>query len=748
MAESASSPHRVRVADLEVDLDSGEILRNGARVRLQGQSLELLKALLDSPGTMVSREALRQRLWPDDTFVDFDHGLNAAVRRLRETLDDSADAPRFIETIPRRGYRLVAAAADIASPPAATPEPAADPPVSEPPALPPLIRRGKPWTYVIPVAMAVVLVIITAGAKRGGNPMPTSGRPPFATFDLDVPAGWSIRPTDHLALSPDNRYLAFTAAGPDHRTALWVRELAGAVARQVAQSEGAVAPFWSADSTRVGFFANGALKAMRVPNGPVQHLQDVAPALLSGGAAAWTSNGDILFMPLGSAFGSPVHAAGLRRLNPTSGAVEPLSPSSNTTNDSIDYLAPSAVPGANAFTFVRWNLATLQMTGHVYQNGSARVVDLGSTSSRVIVTESGHALFVREGELVAQRFDVANLRLTGARFTVAHDVAVSQPMLGHFTATSDVIAYLTRQTVSSGTTLSIVDRKGAVTGSSGEVADYSGIRVSPDGTRLAVARRDPLTGTRDIWLHDLTGKPPVRLTFDRHDDLGPAWSADAQAILFTSDRSGERDIYRKTANGAATEVSVFSSHDSKSLNAWSPDGRFFIYDNGARARLDSQGHVNKDLFTVSLDRTPRVWPLAATQVAEFNADISPDGTLVAYQSLEAGRPEVFVETFPQKGGRWQVTTTGASEPMWGTNGHELFFVSAHDELSAVTVDRVGAAVRFGSPRVLFRAPNLPNTARRYAPFPDGQRFVVLTATAAPAHQQMTILVNWRSVLPE
>ena len=109
-------------------------------------------------------------------------------------------------------------------------------------------------------------------------------------------------------------------------------------------------------------------------------------------------------------------------------------------------------------------------------------------------------------------------------------------------------------------------------------------------------------------------------------------------------------------------MSVFSSHDSKSLNAWSPDGRFFIYDNGARARLDSQGHVNKDLFTVSLDRTPRVWPLAATQVAEFNADISPDGTLVAYQSLEAGRPEVFVETFPQKGGRWQVTTTGASEP--------------------------------------------------------------------------------------
>ena len=112
----------MRVGEFHVDLDSGEIIGNGTRVRLQGQSLELLKALLERPGTMVGRDELRQRLWPDDTFVDFDHGLNAAVRRLRESLGDSADSPRFVETIPRKGYRLVAAT-DVAPPAPTTPLP-------------------------------------------------------------------------------------------------------------------------------------------------------------------------------------------------------------------------------------------------------------------------------------------------------------------------------------------------------------------------------------------------------------------------------------------------------------------------------------------------------------------------------------------------------------------------------------------------------------------------------------------------
>jgi Tol biopolymer transport system component/DNA-binding winged helix-turn-helix (wHTH) protein len=744
MADPASSPHRVRVGEFHVDLDSGEIISNGTRVRLQGQSLELLKALLERPGMMVGRDELRQRLWPNDTFVDFDHGLNAAVRRLRETLGDSADAPRFVETIPRKGYRLVAAT-DVAPPAPALA--GADPAVPKTSvATQPAASRGVRWAY-LPIASGIV-GIVAAGAWLARPTAPSPGRPPFATFTVDVPAGWNIQPLDHVALSPDSRYLAFTAAGPDHRGSLWLRPLTGFEARQVPGSETAVAPFWSPDGARVGFFASGNLKAMTLADGRVQVLTGVAPATVVGGAGTWPAGGDILFMPLSSGLGTAVRAAGLRRLDSATGIVQPVAASSTERGEYIDYLAPSAIPGTDAFTFVRWNPSTLEMSGHIGEVGVSRLIDLGRIDSRIVVTASGHAVFVRNGTLVAQPFDAARRRLAGAPFPLAQDAAVYQPMLGHFSATSDVIVYLTRDSMTSGMPMTLVDRQGTPMRTIGEVAEYSTPRVSADGTRLAIARRDPISGTRDIWVHDLNGKPPIRLTYDSHDDMSPAWSADGHTILFTSDRSGERDLYRKGFDGAGPESLVFSSPDSKSLNAWSPDGKFAIYDTGARASIDSQGRINKDLMMVDLGGPPRARPLAATQAAESTADISPDGTFVAYQSTETGRPEVFVETFPEKGGHSQVTTTGGSEPMWRADGRELFFLSSHDELCAVDVIRSGRSVHFGPTRVLFKLRNLPNTVRRYAPLPDGQRFIVLTTVSHLAAQRMNVLVNWRSALPE
>ncbi len=104
------APRLVRFGVYELDVHSGELRKSGARLSLQQQPLQLLSVLLERPGDLVTREELRKRLWPDDTFVDFEHGLNAAVKRLRDTLGDSADSPRFVETVPRRGYRFIAPA--------------------------------------------------------------------------------------------------------------------------------------------------------------------------------------------------------------------------------------------------------------------------------------------------------------------------------------------------------------------------------------------------------------------------------------------------------------------------------------------------------------------------------------------------------------------------------------------------------------------------------------------------------------
>src|SRR6201982_959831 len=102
-----TSPRPIRFGAFEIDLKAGELRKGGGRIKLQGQPFEILVMLLERPGELVERERLRERLWPTDTFVDFDHGVNTAINRLREALGDSADAPRFVETLPRRGHRFV-----------------------------------------------------------------------------------------------------------------------------------------------------------------------------------------------------------------------------------------------------------------------------------------------------------------------------------------------------------------------------------------------------------------------------------------------------------------------------------------------------------------------------------------------------------------------------------------------------------------------------------------------------------------
>lgn len=113
--EDTAPKRRTRFGAFEVDLRSGELHKHGIRLKLLEQPFQVLTVLLEHSGEVVSREDLRQKLWPADTFVDFDTGLNTAIKKLRDTLGDSAEEPRYIETLPRRGYRFIAALADIAT---------------------------------------------------------------------------------------------------------------------------------------------------------------------------------------------------------------------------------------------------------------------------------------------------------------------------------------------------------------------------------------------------------------------------------------------------------------------------------------------------------------------------------------------------------------------------------------------------------------------------------------------------------
>src|ERR1700719_2620140 len=109
MPEQSQLPRVLRFGIFEIDVPAGELRKGGVKLKLQEQPFQVLCMLVAHPGEVVTREELRDRLWPTDTFVDFDHGINAAIKRLRDTLGDSPDNPRFVETLQRRGYRFIGA---------------------------------------------------------------------------------------------------------------------------------------------------------------------------------------------------------------------------------------------------------------------------------------------------------------------------------------------------------------------------------------------------------------------------------------------------------------------------------------------------------------------------------------------------------------------------------------------------------------------------------------------------------------
>ncbi|PYX25662.1 MAG: CadC family transcriptional regulator, partial [Acidobacteria bacterium] len=165
-----SSSRIIRFSSFEVNLHTGELRQRGQRIKLQQQPLQVLAALLERPGEMVTREELRDKLWPADTFVDFDHSLNAAIKRLRDALGESAERPIFVETVARRGYRFIAPVVqDAPAPSDAYPGPRSG---SVPPVTPrasstaevaeslPKSASRKPWKVAVLVAVAVAVCVL------------------------------------------------------------------------------------------------------------------------------------------------------------------------------------------------------------------------------------------------------------------------------------------------------------------------------------------------------------------------------------------------------------------------------------------------------------------------------------------------------------------------------------------------------------------------------------------------------------
>jgi Tol biopolymer transport system component/tRNA A-37 threonylcarbamoyl transferase component Bud32 len=580
-------------------------------------------------------------------------------------------------------------------------------------------RRRKRRGWMVAAAAALLaLTLALAVALR-----PRAGAPETMRFVVLPPPDGELGLG--LAVSPDGRQLAFVG-GVRGRREIWVRSLPVLEARALPGTEDARFPFWSPDGRSLGFFANGRLMRMDLADGATQRLATAN----DGRGGAWGRSGVILF--------APTPTAEIHRV-PASGGADEIVTHFDKTRSESDHRWPVFLPDGRHFVFLaraRVPDNTALVAGSL--DGPETKVLVSGHPTSVAYADAGYLLYVRERTLVARPFDADGLRFTGEPVQLApglDPIGEGKPgtAYAHFSVGGSTLAYRAGVRFTSQPTW--FDRSGKELGHAAPQGEFDEPVFSPDGKNVALDRNDERL-ISSVWRLDLVRGALSRLSFEAGSALAPAWSPDGSRVAYTCAQLTALCV--RAASGAGNEEVLLASDAAKSVDDWSPDGKVLLFEQVSPKRVT-------DLWTLPLagERKPSLY--LQTSFNETHARFSPDGRFVAYTSNESGHDEVFVQTFPAGGGKWQISTDGGDQAQWRADGKELLFLGLDRKLRAVAV-KAGHGFEPGIQRVLFETrTNVPSglaSRAYYAVAGDGQRFLVNAIVNEGGRIPITVVLNW------
>ncbi len=694
--------------------------RDGQAVALPPRALGVLTTLLATPGTVVSKQALMDAVWPD-TFVT-ESSLLEAIGLVREALGDDRRNPTYIQTVHRRGYRFIGELAgnanvevSFAAPPAIPALPAQPASLDQREALRPILVACTAYALTT-VCVAIVFALF------GQHPVERR----TSRFSISLPYGAAIDPLrGSVAVSRDGSRLAYVAAAAG-RSQLFLRSVDRDEPVPITGTEDASDPFFSPDAEWIGFFARGSLQKVRVDGG----LPIVLSAARAGAGATWTADDTIVFGggPGGGLARISASASGGLIGAPAGAPVVLATPEAGSRDLRLGW--PDVLPGGGAILFTAITLAGSDIG--VLDLGTGRRTILAEQAAFARYSPTGHIVFERHGRLEAAKFSLSTLTTTAAPQPMVSGVSRGDMLEGPRFAfsRSGALVYVPATIDERDAPLHWLDARGQLERVPLPAPRPGSIDIAPNQRHLALTMEGEAGPS--VWVGDTT-IGDLRQFIAGGQSVSPAWRPDGLEIAFAFSKAGPFNLFMKPVDGSAGAAPLSASEWNQFPTSWTPDASRLAF-------TEFQPLTGADIWVLDVTTRERR-PLVRTLFDETWARFSPDGRWIAYMSNESGRWEIYARPSSGDGARVRISDSGGVWPCWSVDGKTIYFSAQGRTMASAW--RPGSALVASSPVSVPGADAMVLAGGATA----GDRLLVRQAGAQPAGRaELRVVLEWFSEL--